>query len=36
MKKLLDNGAFKNKLGFKGLVIIYMLSNSALAGGLGY
>jgi hypothetical protein len=36
MKKLSDNGAFKSRLGFKGLIIIYVLSNGALTRGLGY
>lgn len=36
MKKLLDNGVFESRLGFEGSVIVYVLSNGALARGLGY
>jgi len=36
VKKLSDNGAFESRLGFEGSVIVYVLSNGALARGLRY
>ena len=36
MKKLLNNKVFKNRLGFNGLIIIYIFSNNILVRRLKY